>query len=60
LGVGDDNGLQREWLQREEVTREWRKYHHRELHDLSLSPNIIQVMKAVMRRWGELQVLGEK
>jgi hypothetical protein len=30
---------------RDEVTWEWRKLHHEELHHLYSSPNIVQVMK---------------
>jgi hypothetical protein len=31
---------------RNEVTREWRKFHNEELHDLYCSPNIIRVIKS--------------
>jgi hypothetical protein len=31
---------------REEVTGDWRKVHHEELHDLYCSANIVQVIKS--------------
>jgi hypothetical protein len=36
---------------RDEVTREWRKLHYEELHDLYYSPSIIRVIKARRMRW---------
>jgi hypothetical protein len=43
---------------RDEVTREWRKLHNEELHDLYSSPSIIRIIKA---RWvGHVARMGEK
>jgi hypothetical protein len=36
---------------RDEVTREWRKLHNEELHDLYSSPGIIRIIKARRIRW---------
>ena len=42
---------------RDEVTREWRKVHNEELHDLHFSPNIVRVIKA---RWaGHVARMGQ-
>jgi hypothetical protein len=38
---------------RDEVTGEWRKLHNKELHDLYVSPNIVQVIKSRRMRWAE-------
>jgi hypothetical protein len=46
---------------RDEVTREWKKQHNEELHDLHSSPSIIRIMKARMMRWaGHGARMGEK
>jgi len=34
---------------RDEVTKEWRKLHNEELNDLYSPPNIVQVIKSIMR-----------
>jgi len=36
---------------RDEVTREWRKLHNEELHDLYCLPNIVRVIKSRRMRW---------
>jgi hypothetical protein len=36
---------------RDEVTREWRKLHNKELHDLYSSPSITRIMKSRRMRW---------
>jgi hypothetical protein len=36
---------------RDEVTREWRKLHNEELHDLYSSPSIIRIITTRRMRW---------
>ena len=36
---------------RDEVTREWRKLHNKELNDLYCSPNIVRVIKWRRMSW---------
>jgi hypothetical protein len=36
---------------RDEVTRQWRKLHNKELHDLYSSPSIIRIMKSRRMGW---------
>jgi hypothetical protein len=46
--------------QREEVTREWRRLHHKELYALYSSPDIIRVIKSRRLRWAEhVAYMGE-
>jgi hypothetical protein len=46
---------------RDEVTREWRKLHNKELHDLYFSPSIIRIIKSRRMRWsGHVARMGEK
>jgi len=45
---------------RDEVTREWRKLHNKELKDLYCSPNIFRVIKSRGMRWaGHVAHVGE-
>ena len=58
-----ENGVLRRIFgtKRDEVTREWRKLHNKELHDLYSSPNIVQVIK--LRRMGSagnIAYMGER
>jgi hypothetical protein len=49
LRVFENRALRRVFgPQRGEVTREWRKLHNEELHDLYSSPNIVRVIKSRM------------
>jgi hypothetical protein len=46
---------------RDEVTGEWRKLHHEELHDLYSSPSIIRIIKSRWMRWaGHVARMGNK
>jgi len=46
---------------RDEVTREWRKLHNEELHDLYSSPNFVQVITSRrIRLVGHVACVGEK
>jgi len=45
---------------RDEVTREWRKLHNKELNDLYPLPNIVRVVKSRRIRWaGHVARMGE-
>jgi hypothetical protein len=46
---------------RDEVTRDWRKLHNEELHNLYSSPNAIRMVKSRRMRWtGHVARMGEK
>jgi hypothetical protein len=46
---------------RDEVTREWRKFYNKELHDLYSSPSIVKIIKSRRMRWaGHVARMGEK
>jgi hypothetical protein len=45
---------------RDEVTREWRKLHNKELHDLYYSCTIVRVITSRMRWAGHLARMGEE
>ena len=46
---------------REEVKREWRKLHNKEIKDLFCSPNFVRVIKSRRMRWaGHVTRMGER
>jgi len=51
LGVFENRVLKIFGSKRDEIIREWRKLHNKELNDLYSSPNIVRVMKSRRMRW---------
>jgi hypothetical protein len=46
---------------RDEVMREWRTLHNKELHDLYSSPRIIRIIKSGRMRWvGHVARMGRR
>jgi hypothetical protein len=46
---------------RNQLTREWRRLHNKELYALDSSPDIIQVIKSRTLRWaGHVAQMGER
>jgi hypothetical protein len=46
-----ENGVLRRQFGPKSVTREWRKLHNEELHDLYSLPSIIRIIKSRRMRW---------
>jgi hypothetical protein len=61
-GVFENRVLRRIFRpKRDEVTREWRKLHNEELHDLYSSLSIIRLVKSRRMRWaGHIARMGKK
>jgi hypothetical protein len=52
VGVFENRVLRRIFgPKRDEVTREWRKLHNEELHDLYSSPSIIRIINSRRMKW---------
>jgi hypothetical protein len=62
LGVFENRVLRRIFSpKRDEVTKEWRKLHNEELHDLYSSPSIIRITMSRRMRWaGHVAPMAEK
>jgi hypothetical protein len=62
LRVFEDKVLRRIFAsRRNEVTKDWRKLHNEELHNLYSSPNIIRMIKSRRVRWaGHVVWIGKK
>ena len=53
--------LRRIWPNRNDLTREWRRLHDEELHNLYCPPNVIQVIKSRRIRWvGHIACMMER
>jgi hypothetical protein len=46
------------WLNRKEVTREWRRLLGEQLNELYSSRNIVRLMKSRRIRWGDIKTVG--
>jgi hypothetical protein len=56
-----ENRFLRRIFKRDEVTREWKKLHNEELHNLYSSPDIIRQVKSRRMRWaGHVARIGEE
>jgi hypothetical protein len=56
-----ENRILRRIFKRDEVTREWRKLHNEELHNLYSYPDIIRQVKSRRMRWaGHVARIGEE
>jgi hypothetical protein len=62
LGLFENRVLRRIFgPKRNEVTREWRKLHNEEFHDLCFSPSIVRIIKARRMRWaGHIAPMGRR
>jgi hypothetical protein len=60
LRVFENRVLSRKFVpKRDEVTRDWRKLHNEDLHNLYSSPNIIRMIKPRRMKWaGHVEQMG--